>query len=548
MHVSDAQSSEVAVSAGAKRPRGSRERVVGSPTLPAIVVTVLTALGAAVRIAVADQSVFGDELATYWIVSTNDLAGVVETVHGDAEITPPLYFVLAWAATQIDFTPELLRAPSLVAGTAAIPLIYLVGIRTVGRGAAVVAATLTALAPFMIFYSAEARGYQLAVVLVLLSTLALLTAVDGGRARLWIAYGACSCAAVYTHYTVVFALGAQLLWVMWAHPEAHRAALLANAAAVVAFLPWLGGLTADLSSPTTDILSSLSPFDLRSVRISIQHWSIGYPFAFESTRLRELPGMAAVVMFGLGLAVAVAGLAFAWLRVAPRTWLVRIDRRLVLVLALTLATPVGEAVVTAVSTNLFGTRNLAVSWPWFALSVAALIVAAGPRLRFVAAALVIGSFAIGAVKMLDEGFARPDFEAAAALVDREAVRGDVVVDGAVGGLTPGPLSSLDVGLDRPHRVFRVGAPQQRDHPFAVLDPIFPVADVMRRVAKAASGRRIFIVTGDSPVPPSPAARIPNAEQIVEALPPRYRRTEARTYPGILRLVVLVYADRGLPRE
>jgi hypothetical protein len=41
---------------------------------------------------------------------------------------------------------------------------------------------------------------------VMLSTLAMLAALDDGRARWWVAYGACTCGAVYTHYTVVFAL------------------------------------------------------------------------------------------------------------------------------------------------------------------------------------------------------------------------------------------------------------------------------------------------------------------------------------------------------
>ena len=147
-------------------------------------VAVLTAVGLALRLAIAGQSLFADELSTYWIVSTNGLGGVVSTVHTDAEITPPLSFVLAWLTTRLELTPELLRAPSLIAGSAAIPLIYLVGLRTVGRGAALVATALCALSPFMIFYSTEARGYALAITLVLGSTLALLVALDDGRVAL----------------------------------------------------------------------------------------------------------------------------------------------------------------------------------------------------------------------------------------------------------------------------------------------------------------------------------------------------------------------------
>ena len=80
----------------------------------------------------------------------------------------------------------------------------------------------------MIYYSTEARGYELMVVLVILSTLALLAGVDDGRARWWVAYPACACAAVYTHYTAVFALAPSFCGSCRAHPGARRAALLAS--------------------------------------------------------------------------------------------------------------------------------------------------------------------------------------------------------------------------------------------------------------------------------------------------------------------------------
>ncbi len=48
----------------------------------------------------------------------------------------------------------------------------------------------------------------------------------------------------------------------------------------------------------------------------------------------------------------------------------RIEAKLGLILALALATLVGEAVVSAFSTNLFGARNLAAAWPGCALLAA----------------------------------------------------------------------------------------------------------------------------------------------------------------------------------
>ena len=80
----------------------------------AAAVLVLTLLGFGLRVAVSQQDLFADELSTYWIVATNDLGGVISTVNSDAEITPPLSFVVAWLSTQVHLSPEWLRAPSVL--------------------------------------------------------------------------------------------------------------------------------------------------------------------------------------------------------------------------------------------------------------------------------------------------------------------------------------------------------------------------------------------------------------------------------------------------
>ena len=82
----------------------------GPWALPAAIVA-LTAVGAVVRLAVLHDSLFADELSTYWIISGRGLGGVISTVHTDAEITPPLFFVLSWLTTRLDLSAEMLRAP-----------------------------------------------------------------------------------------------------------------------------------------------------------------------------------------------------------------------------------------------------------------------------------------------------------------------------------------------------------------------------------------------------------------------------------------------------
>jgi hypothetical protein len=398
-----------------------------------------------------------------------------------------------------------------------------------------VASALTALSPFMIFYSGEARAYQLMIVFLLLSTFALLAAAEDGRTRWWIAYGACSCAAMYAHYTAAFWLAAQLLWLLWAVPRARKAALLANFGALLAYLPWLSGVRNDLSSPTTEILSLLSPFTFRAVRLSLQHWSIGHPFVYEGTGLRDLPGEIALVMLALGVLIAVFGLLRVVVNAAGSLRSMLPDPRLTLIVLLALAVPVGEAVASAVGDNLFGTRNLAASWPAFALVLGALVAAAGPRLRIAAIALVVGAFAFGAAKMVDEQFHRPDFAAAADFIDREAHPRDVVLDGVVFGVTPGPLSPLDAELERSSGVFRVGAPQQRRRPFTHRDTIPPADEAVRSAIGHADGGRLFVLVVDVPLAVSPVL-----QAVLGELPPGYRRVGTRRVPGVVNLKVLVY--------
>lgn len=533
MRVSERHGPEVVEAV--RKERFPDRRPLDWRALPTLIVVALTAAGTAIRLAVAQEPIFGDELSTYWIVSTNGLRGVVSTVHTDAEITPPLFFVAAWLTTQIDLTPELLRAPSLLAGAASIPVIYLLGLRTVGRPAALVAAALTALSPFLIYYSAEARGYALMMVLVALSTLAMLVAVDTRRSRWWIVYAGCSCAAVYSHYTSVFVLGPAFLWLLWAHPEARQPALLANIGAALAFVPWLSGVRADLDSPTTEILSEINPFDWDFVWESISHAALGYPY--RSTGLEELPGTLALVLFALALILAVMSVAIRAFGARQRVGLGRPDRRLVLVVALALSVPVGEAIVSAVGTNLFGGRNLIAGLPAFALCLGALLVAAGPRLRLLTVALALACSAIGAAKMLDGQYGRPNYRAAATLIDREAGRGDVVIDSAV--LSPGPYSPLDLVLRRPHRVFRSGAPDEHERPFGVFDHRVTGQEAAARAIAAADGGRIFVVSAPSATQPGLLGRPPSPR----FFRPRYRLVETRILPATSDLQVQVWEDR-----
>ncbi|MGH2966050.1 MAG: glycosyltransferase family 39 protein [Solirubrobacterales bacterium] len=509
-----------------------------SRLLAPLLVVALTVVGGVIRLLVLHDSLFADELSTYWVVSGRSFGGVISTVHTDAEITPPLFFALSWLATRIDFTAEMLRLPSYIAGVVTIPLIYLIGARTVGRWAATVAAALTALAPFMIYYSTEARGYALMIALALLSTLAMLIAIDGRRARWWVLYAASSCGAMYSHYTAVFFLAAQFAWVLWAHPQARRAVVLANLGAVIGFAPWITGLIADLNSPTTKLLGLLAPFTFASVRVSLEHWSIGYPYQFVG--LGSVPGPVGLALIGAGVVLGIIAVA-ARGSVRPLFQRAFADRGLILILALALAAPLGEAAVSLVGDDVFGTRNLAVSWPAAALLAAAILRAGREPLRIAAACLAIAGLGVGAALMLKSENQRTDYRAAAAFIERSSTSRDVVIDASV--LSPGPISGLDAALEQPRRVFRAGVPQERDHPFGVFDQVLPVPEVVHDALAEADGGRVFVVSlpGGERVP----GRVFTYAQLTTAIAAQlqgahYQPVETQNYPGIIPVAVHTY--------
>ncbi|HEY2160586.1 MAG TPA: glycosyltransferase family 39 protein [Solirubrobacteraceae bacterium] len=510
--------------------------VDGRATAIALAVAALTVAGAVVRVIVAHQSVFADELSTYWISATHGLGGVLSLLYSTghihhAEITPPLSFLASWLSTRIGKTPELLRLPAIIAGTATIPLMYLLGARAVGRRVGLLASALTALSPFMIYYSAEARAYGLLMLLLVASTLVLLLALDTGRRRWWVLYALCSAAAFYTHYTSLFVLAVQLAWVLWTAPQARRPALLANAGAALLVVPWIPGLIEDLRSPTVKILSALSAFTPNAVRVDIQHWALGYPYTVAGG-LRDLPGVPALVLIAAAAVLAIGGIAW---RAAHDAWRVpRPSARIVLLVALMLATPVGEILASAFGNHIIGVRDLAGSWPYLALSASALAVAAGPVLGTAAAVLAVGAFGLAAGKMLESRFARPNFQAAAGYVDAKARSGDVVIDGT-GALSPGPLTPLDVTLHRRLPVVRAVGPVESTHPFTFTDPIVPIPVALDRAVAAARGGRIFVVSVRLAARPTGPTLTP------PTLPGGYVLRSQKVYPGFVLTLVSVYS-------
>jgi hypothetical protein len=519
----------------------------------------ITLVGILLRLPSFSDSLFGDELSAYFVVTDHGLGDLIDLVQGDQEVTPPLYFLLARLTQGIGNPIDSLRWVPMLCGIACIPLTYHLGMQTVGRRAGLVAAAIMAFSPFSIFYSSEARPYGLLMVLCLGSTLALLQAVRAGARRGWWAlYAALSCGVMYTHYTGAFVLVGQAGWALACHRESWRWLLGSNVAAALGWAPWLSSYRADQDSPGADLIGVLQPFGFHAFKTDVLHWAIGAPLTFVS--IRDMPGGWAIALIALGLAVGLATLAVELAR--GRIRLTLLDERLSLILILALSSVVIAGLYSAISVSVFQPRNLIASTPGLALVLAVIVTRPGWRAARVAAtALLVAGFAIAGVRMLDGEAHRPDYKGVASFVVDRGGGAGLTVDSV--GLFPGPLSSLDVafapGVAQPREVaLRLGRASQADQlradrpggpgQFAPL-PIPSPRSIARRAVRRANGRAIFLVSpgsftfaelrGDAE-PGAGAQERARVRYIAKsaagafarALPGGYRAVETKVFPGL----------------
>lgn len=532
----------------ALRPGGVRGAVPGW-AIPAAVCG-LTVLGFAIRAVNITQGLYGDELSTAWIVHGHGLGHVISVVYGDAEVTPPLSFVLAWLSLKIGSSWAWLRVPSLLAGTATIPIVYGIGARSSGRTAGLIAAAVTALSAVMIMFSTEARNYAVMMAAVAGSTLSALLALDTRRARWWVVYGLCSCVAMYSHYSAAFVLIVQGLWLLWREPQARRAVILANLGAAAIYAPWIPGWIRDTHSVTIPIINVLVPFTPGFIRTSVEQWAFGYPYL----QIHQAPGTLFALLIVAGLLIAVLGLGW---RVARR---VRqgsaalgglLTERAVLIMLLAAATFAGEAIYSVFGTHVLDSRDLNASWPALAVSIGIIVAAAGPLLGSVSCALLLSGYGAAAADTLQSQYARPDYPGVSRFIAGHARAGDVVLDES--NIAPVvPLTPLDAYLPQTHRQFTLGLPEGSP-PYTVFSKVVPDDVQIQRAVRALDGHRMFIVTGSLP----PGLKLTAAQRALTAKlgPPgalfllrgRYEIQQSKRFPGIENLSVWLLAPRSAPR-
>lgn len=191
-----------------------RKRDLVAPALHYGVLGLIIVAGAVIRFTgLRRQSLWFDEIDVV-VRAQRPLQDIIDTFTATGE-NGPVYNLFLWFWIRIAGISEIaVRFPSAVAGALAIPLIYLLGRRVAGKTTGLVAALLLAINPYHVWYSQEAKMYAFVVVLAILSSLALVEALNRNTLRHWIIYVVVTSIMFYTHVTTVLVFVAQVIFVL----------------------------------------------------------------------------------------------------------------------------------------------------------------------------------------------------------------------------------------------------------------------------------------------------------------------------------------------
>lgn len=241
------------VSKGAELARRVFAALCSTP-LPTWLLLTAVLAGAAMRVhGLGEHSLWNDELSTWYRLGPGPgSARFWNWIQRD--VHPPGYLVLMsfWVDLFGDSEASL-RAPSALAGVLLIPLVYGLARSVYGSLTGAVAAWLTAVSPFFLWYSQEARAYELVTLCVVASCWSLhrvMTRPLTPGFRLCAAAALPFVAGAYLHYAALIANGVLLacgvaLCAAFARARL-RCLLQLCVTALSLYLPWLQSLVRHL--------------------------------------------------------------------------------------------------------------------------------------------------------------------------------------------------------------------------------------------------------------------------------------------------------------
>jgi hypothetical protein len=202
-------------------PRGARAPAA-TPLArrPLIAIAAITAFALLLRL-IATRGLWLDE-ATSVTQAQMSLPHLLHSLK-TTDVHPPLHHVVLWATVHLFGTDQLVvRAPSIIAGTLMVPVLWLTGRELWGPRAGMAAAALAAVAPFAVWYAQEARMYAFFMFFATVALYAQLRAMRTGDRRWWIVFAVSGAALIWTQYFAVMVVATLHGGTAWQLLQARR--------------------------------------------------------------------------------------------------------------------------------------------------------------------------------------------------------------------------------------------------------------------------------------------------------------------------------------
>lgn len=188
----------------------------------AVPVLLLMVVGALLRFwSIDTRGLWLDEAVTI-MHARSTLADVVATVASG--VHPPLFHILMSLWIRVFGSAETaVRSFAAVWGLLSIPAAYWATRVVFDRRSGLIAATIAAFSPYLVWYSQEARMYSMMLFFGFMSVGYLAMAIKTNRTRHWVAYTVFTFLGMFTHYFFVFlVLGEGLYFVAIEVISAHH--------------------------------------------------------------------------------------------------------------------------------------------------------------------------------------------------------------------------------------------------------------------------------------------------------------------------------------
>ena len=360
------------------------------------------------------RSLWLDEGYT-WLASTQSIHGVISIARTQGYHLLPYYLLVHFLTGWFGDSSFVLRAPSVVAGALAVPLLYLLVARLGGRLAGLYACVLYVVSEPLVFWQQNARDYSLVALFAVASMLAGVVAVQGERIWMFVAWGLVTALGCFTHTEMLLLLPPQLLVLLvWSQSRRSRVCLLAiTAVGGLVSLPVLG----QAAHSSVYSISPLSPPN---------HGSATEIASF----LASAAGTAAPqkpvdhALLGLTFALAVIGVALLGSDIVDRGC-TQLNMGLGLSLAWLVLPPVLAWIVSEAGRPSFLDRYVILSLPGAAAMVALVAIRAKPRMLGLFVVVYLTIFRAG---VLAGSYHVPidDYRSAAKLILADALPGDCI--------------------------------------------------------------------------------------------------------------------------